>query len=174
MAKKAIDMTGKKYGRLTAIECVGTNYRHSRIWLCSCDCGNTTIVDGSLLRKGNTKSCGCLNRENHITHPNRTTHGMCGTRIYRIWKAMKNRCYNENTRDYKKWYGVNGIKVCDEWKNDFSSFYSWAINNGYNDNLTIDRIDPNGNYEPNNCRWADLKTQAQNKKRKKGDTHPPT
>lgn len=163
-----IDLTGQKFGRLTAVECVGSNERHSKVWLCVCSCGNTKIVDGNSLRMGRTRSCGCLDREKHITSPNRVTHGMCGTRIHRIWKAMKNRCYNTKTRDYQKWYGSNGVKVCDEWKNDFSAFYKWAMENGYSDNLSIDRIDPYGDYEPSNCRWADAKTQAQNKRKKVG------
>lgn len=160
------DITGQIFGRLTAIECVGSNNWNRCLWLCKCSCGNTKIVDGSSLRMGRTRSCGCLDREKHITHPNRTTHGQCGTRIYRIWKAMKNRCLNPNTPDYKRWYGSNGITVCEEWKNDFSSFYEWSMANGYRDDLSIDRIDPSGNYEPSNCRWADAKTQANNKRKK--------
>ena len=165
---KVIDMTGKQFGRLTVIEFSGINHRNSATWLCKCSCGNTTIVDGNSLRRGSTKSCGCLNMEKHITSPNRRTHGQCGTRIYRIWKRMKSRCYNKNTEDYKKWYGKNGIIVCDDWKNNFQSFYDWAMSNGYQENLTIDRINPDGNYEPDNCRWADAKTQSQNRKSKGG------
>lgn len=160
------DITGQTFGRLTALECVGTNKRHSYVWLCVCTCGNTKVIDGNQLRMGRTKSCGCLDLENHILRPNRVTHGQCGTRIYRIWKAMKNRCFNPNTQDYKRWYGSNGITVCEEWKNDFSSFYEWSMAHGYRDDLSIDRVDPSGNYEPSNCRWADAKTQANNKRKK--------
>lgn len=162
------DMMGETFGRLTVVKCMGVNRRHSYVWLCSCSCGNTTIVDGNCLRRGNTKSCGCLNHENHILRPNRRVHGQSGTRLYRIWKRMKSRCYNKNTEDYKKWYGSKGVKVCDEWKNDFQAFYDWAMANGYSEELTIDRIDPYGNYEPDNCRWADAKTQQSNKREKVG------
>lgn len=160
------DITGQIFGRLTAIECIGSNNRNSCLWLCKCSCGNTKIVDGNSLRMGRTRSCGCLDREKHITHPNRKTHGKHDTRLYRIWKAMKSRCFNPNTESFKKWYGSNGIIVCDEWKNNFMAFYDWAMSNGYKDDLSIDRIDPLGNYEPCNCRWADAKTQANNKRNK--------
>lgn len=163
------DITGKTFGRLTAIKTVGKNYRNSYLWLCQCSCGNTAIVDGNCLRKGNTKSCGCLNDERRRSGDNRRTHGQCGTRLYRIWKRMKSRCMNKNTVDYKKWYGSKGVSVCEEWANDFQTFYDWSMANGYADDLTIDRIDPYGNYEPSNCRWADAKTQSMNKRKKEGD-----
>lgn len=159
------DMIGKQFGRLTVIGYAGTNKQNSCVWRCKCSCGKECEVEGRSLRRGKTRSCGCLNHEMHISHPNRKTHGQCGTRIYRIWKAMKNRCYNKNTRDYQKWYGSLGVTVCDEWKNNFQAFYDWSMANGYNDTLTIDRIDPYGNYEPNNCRWADAKTQSTNKRK---------
>ena len=167
-----IDMVGKQFGRLTVIKSVGTDRHNSINWLCQCSCGNTKVIDGRSLRRGSTRSCGCYDREKHYTNPNRKTHGMCGTRIHRIWKAMKNRCYNKNGRDYKLWYGSHGIIMCDEWKNSFQAFYDWAMKNGYEEGLSIDRIDPYGNYEPNNCRWATAKEQAQNKrnsKKKEGD-----
>lgn len=163
MAKR-IEMSGKTFGRLTVIDCAGKDKNNSLTWRCLCTCGNITVVDGRSLRRGNTRSCGCLSIETCIKHPNSRTHGKTGTRIYRIWKAMKNRCYNQNTRDYKKWYGSKGVSVCDEWRDNFVAFYNWSMKNGYNDNLSIDRIDPFGNYEPSNCRWADSKTQNQNKR----------
>lgn len=170
------DITGQKFGRLTAVSHSGKNKHNHSLWLCKCDCGNTKIVELSSLTKNRTRSCGCLDKEAHILRPNRKTHGMCGTRIHRIWKVMKNRCLNPNTPDYKRWYGGRGVTVCEEWKNSFQAFYEWAMANGYNDTLSIDRIDENGNYEPSNCRWADATTQARNTRQVvpityKGETH---
>lgn len=162
--------TGEKYGRLTAIKIDHKDKSNRYHWLCECECGNYTVVAGDALTKGLTRSCGCLldeQRHKKGVEANRTKHGMCGTRIHRIWKVMKNRCYNKNTEDYQKWYGSRGITVCDEWKNDFMSFYKWSMDNGYRDDLTIDRVNANGNYEPSNCRWVDWKTQANNKRTSK-------
>lgn len=165
------DMTGKRFGRLTVKEFAGMNYRHSATWLCVCDCGNLKTVDGNSLRMGGVRSCGCLDKEAHITRPNRRTHGMNGTRINRIWRAMKARCANRND----KLYGGRGISVCAEWS-DFEPFYEWAIANGYTDDLTIDRIDPDGDYCPSNCRWITIKEQQSNRRTNNnitinGETH---
>lgn len=130
------------------------------MWNCECDCGNTTIVCGSSLRKGHTRSCGCLVRE--TTRELNMIHGMAGTRIYGVWSNMKGRCYNPNKEHYCC-YGGRGISVCGEWM-EFGNFYLWAMENDYSDDLTIDRIDSDGDYEPSNCRFVTLKEQAQNKR----------
>lgn len=149
------NLTNQKFGMLTAIKRVENHKNGKTQWECTCDCGNTTIVQTYLLTKGITKSCGCKSGEKH---------GMTGTRLYEIWVNMKTRCYNKNNIAYKNWYGDRGIKICDEWHHSFTNFYKWAIKNGYEDNLTIDRIDVNGNYEPSNCRWITMKKQCNNKR----------
>ena len=143
---------GDRFTRLTVVKDKLPEYKV----ICVCDCGKVTSVCASNLLRGATKSCGCLRRESiHIKH------GGKGTRLYRIWQAMKGRCNRETDKSYI-YYGAKGIKVCDEWK-DFSNFRDWSLDHGYTDNLTIDRIDPNGNYEPTNCRWATEKQQQNNK-----------
>ena len=139
-------------------------------YLCKCECGNTTIVYKCNLARGHTKSCGCnrsINGKKLLTK-----HGLSGTRPHRIWVEMKHRCYLKSDTNYKK-YGARGVKVCDEWRNDFKAFYDWSMGNGYSDELTLDRIDGTGNYEPNNCRWATYKEQNLNRnfRRKKSNEH---
>ena len=149
------DLTGKKFNKLTVLERVGTRWR-SPLWKCRCDCGNITYVNSSSLKGGTTKGCGCGEGQSLRTH------GLSNTRLNKIWDGMKSRCYNKNSTSYK-YYGARGIMVCDEWKNDFKAFYDWAINNGYQDGLSIDRINVDGNYEPSNCRWVDSFAQLSNK-----------
>jgi hypothetical protein len=162
---KRKDFTNQRFGRLTAINYVGKNKSNHSLWLFKCDCGNEKILSINPVQQGHTKSCGCLNQEKLHFEPNRTTHGCSNTRIYRIWKAMKRRCNNPNSIDYQKYYGSKNVKVCDEWNYNFWIFYNWSICHGYNENLTIDRINPYGNYEPSNCRWTTQKVQANNKRR---------
>lgn len=158
------DISSQKFGRLTVIERSGVDKSRSVIWLCKCDCGNYIKVKGTELRRGRTTSCGCYRVERVIEA--RTKHGKTDTRLYNIWQAMKDRCYNKHNAKYKN-YGSRGIVVCNEWKDDFEAFYNWAINNNYRDDLTIDRINNDGNYEPNNCRWADYTTQNNNRRNNK-------
>ena len=158
------DLVGKKFGRLTVLKYVYSKYK-KRHWLCQCDCGNISVVSTSQLKSGKTKSCGCLRRETTSQNAKKikSTHHLTNTRIYNIWRSMKKRCYLKTHHAYK-YYGGRGITICEEWKNDFMSFYNWSIANGYKENLTLDRIDVNGNYEPNNCRWVGWEVQQNNRR----------
>jgi hypothetical protein len=155
---KLIDLTGKQYGRLTVLSKAESGDGRTR-WNCKCDCGNELIVHGLNLKKGRTKSCGCLNKE--LTSRRFTSHSMSRTRICKIWYGIIKRCENPKNAAYK-FYGGRGISICKEWRDDFMSFYRWSVENGYSDSLSIDRINVNGNYEPGNCRWAVPKEQQNN------------
>lgn len=157
------DLTGQKFGRLTTLYRLYNYHKKDSVyWLCICECGNLKEIRSVELLRGSTKSCGCLQKEK--AKQINTKHGLRDTRLYSTWKGMKVRCYNKNRKSYPD-YGARGIVVCDEWKDNFEAFYDWAINNGYKEGLTIDRIDNDGNYEPNNCRWVDKKIQACNTRR---------
>ena len=147
----------KKYGKLTIL---GIEYqkKYSNGTIidfvkCKCECGNIKIINFNNIKRGLVKSCGCITK---------TVNGMSKTRIYQIYRHLINRCYREKDISYKN-YGNKGIIVCDEWKNDFMSFYNWAMKNGYEEHLTIDRINVNGNYEPSNCRWVNMAVQQNNR-----------
>lgn len=154
-------VNGTAFGRLTVKKFNGViNGREN--YLCKCECGKEVCVDGHLLKSGNNKSCGCLKIDKLIDRS--TTHNKCHSRLYSIFKGMKKRCLKPNSINYNN-YGGKGISICQEWLNNFESFYNWAIKNGYKNNLTIDRIDSNKNYCPNNCRWVTQKQQCRNTSR---------
>lgn len=162
---KFIDLSGQRYGKLVVIERTddrrtegGQSIIH---WTCLCDCGVIKAIRGTSLKIGRTSSCGCLHKE--LASEARTTHGKSKKRVYRIYHHMKERCYSPKDKRFSD-YGGRGIAICREWKDSFESFYSWAMDNGYQDDLSIDRIDNDGNYEPSNCRWVTSIEQGRNKR----------
>lgn len=155
------DMLGQRCGRLIVISRVENDKHDNAMWLCRCDCGKEVIVQGTHLRSGKTKSCGCYQRDKQRNRL--TRHGYSGTPLYKCWHAMKRRCTIPKDENYKN-YGGRGITVCDEWL-DPINFIEWALANGYKEGLTLERIDVNGNYEPNNCTWVTRELQNKNTRR---------
>lgn len=185
---KALDLVGQRFGRLTVTERTENNKHGNSVWICKCDCGKTVKVVAHQLICKKTQSCGCLKTEQLlVTRVNSkrrenlksalTTHGGSETRLYRVYYGMLTRCFNKKHKSFNT-YGGRGITVCDDWKDNFSAFQEWAMANGYDETAqrgqcTIDRIDVNGNYCPENCRWVDAKTQASNKRNNKKKETPP-
>lgn len=161
MGKKE-DLTGRRIGRLTVIEETDERRSGSVVWLCECDCGTRKRISAQCLKSGRVLSCGCYNKEKDLRH------GLSHTRLHHAWESLIDRCTNPNSKEYPN-YGGRGIKVCNEWLNSFEAFMDWAYRNGFDETAprgkcTIDRIDVNGNYEPSNCRWTDMKVQCRNRR----------
>lgn len=159
------DLTGRRFGRLVVIERAGSTYKKESTWVCLCDCGKSCVASSYNLRSGNTKSCGCFNSE--ASTKRMTIHAKSRSRLYMVWSNIKQRCLNPSSGRYHQ-YGGRGITICDEWAHNFQAFYDWAMANGYDENAprgqcTIDRIDNDKGYSPDNCRWVDMKVQRHNR-----------
>lgn len=177
---KFIDITGQKFGRLTVVRKSGRSKSGHVMWECCCDCGAKRYVPGAYLRNGHTKSCGCYQADivresaKKMGTANKR-HGMSHDRLHHIWTGMKQRCADNGVKDYQN-YGGRGITVCQEWRDSFEAFRDWSLANGYRDDLTIDRINVNGGYEPENCRWITMEQQQRNRTNSRfltfnGETH---
>ena len=158
-----LNLLGQKFGRLTVIAPRPSGKSGSR-WLCLCSCGKETEVSACNLKSGQVQSCGCLASD--LLKKRNTTHGKSRTRLYKIFSLMKDRCLNPDNKDFV-YYGAAGVTICEEWLNDFTSFEAWARSHGYSDHLTIDRIDPIGDYCPENCQWITIEEQQ----KKRRDSH---
>lgn len=160
------NLAGNTYGLLTVLDEHTKTHDGKTLWTCKCKCGNITRVIARDLKNGNTQSCGCLK----LKTSNGKYNYKNSKRLYTIYYGIKARCYKTSSPKYKD-YGARGIIMCNEWLNSFDSFCEWSLSNGYADNLSIDRIDNNGNYEPSNCRWATNTTQCTNTRATRFFTH---
>lgn len=176
-SRNIVNMKDMIFGRLTVIERSENDKHGNTKWLCKCECGNEVVVLGHSLRQGRTRSCGCLLSESSKNRMTKllTKHGMASTKIYKVYVSMRERCEKPSSSEYHR-YGGRGIRVCDEWKDDRTSFFEWALTNGYKEGLEIDRINNDGNYEPSNCRWVTSLKNSNNTSRNvflefNGETH---
>lgn len=157
---KALNLVGKKYGRLLVVSKAASSKGHTR-WLCKCDCGKESVVYGTSLKNGNTTSCGCFKSENAKKLYSGVRQN--DKRLYGVWNGIKQRCRNKNNSSFHN-YGGRGIKMADEWADNYETFYNWAIRSGYREGMQIDRIDNNGDYCESNCRFVGRDVQSNNKR----------
>lgn len=157
-----IDLTNQTFGRLTVLSRSHKGPHGVWFWNCRCSCGNTCVKRGYHLRNGSVKSCGCLEKENlKKIHDLQIRHHQSKTPLYKVWKSMKSRCLNHNNKRYAR-YGGRGITICEDWLTRFEIFEKWALENGYTEGLTLDRINNDGNYCPENCRFVTIKKNNRN------------